>query len=136
MRNVDDEKLSWWKYTVPSWGVCDLACVMRDTRSAAGAERGCVVADDQFAVIPAAFAAAYFGAETPNAGRHYPIPVGHEACQWPEGKMTCRMLDTGARLLLAPFSFRINHWRFVHGEGPPFSKPKEVPAVCPCNRCK
>lgn len=136
MRNVDDEKLSWWKYTQPQWGVCDLTCVWRDTRKASGSEQGgCVVADDQFAVIPAGYAGGYFGTETPNAGRHYPIPAGHENCQWPEGKMTCRMLDTGAKLMLAPFSFRINKWRFVHGEGPPFSKPKDTPAVCPCRHC-
>jgi len=136
MKNVDDEKLSWWKYTQPQWGVCDLACVWRDTRKATDAGAGgCVVADDQFAVIPAAYAGGYFGTETPKADRHYPIPAGHANCEWPEGKMTCRMLDTGAKLMLAPFSFRINKWRFVHGEGPPFSKPKDTPAVCPCSKC-
>jgi len=95
------------------------------------------VADDQFAVLPAAFASAYFKgvAAGSNPSHHYPIPTAHTNCQWPEGQMTCRLLDSGARLVLAPFSFRINHWRFVHGEGPPFSRPSPTPGTCPCTHC-
>ena len=42
MRGVEDEMLSWWKYMQPQWGVCDLGCAWRDTRSAVSFHLGCI----------------------------------------------------------------------------------------------
>ena len=50
--------------------------------------------------------------------------------------MTCRLLDSGARLQLVPLSYRINHWRFVKpGMKPPFTSPSSLPSAGPIG-CK
>ncbi len=137
MMYVEDEKLSWWKYKDPDNGSCDLACKWRDTgMPTSGEKASCAVADDQFAVIPAEYAGNYFGTTiVDNPSSHYPMPVGHQRCEWAEGKITCQILDSGARLMIAPFSFRINRWRYTHGLGPPFTQPSKFAGVCPCRHC-
>lgn len=75
----------------------------------------CFVADDQVAYIPAQFAAVYFdSADTgahrtparsarlprPARGSHFAAFAGMAACQWPEGVVTCRLLEAGVRLAM------------------------------------
>lgn len=58
-----------------------------------------------------------------------PVVQGHERCQWPEGAVTCRLLDAGARLEpLRGVSFRIvSHTKLTK---PPQNRPREAPHVC------
>lgn len=136
MMAVDDEKLSWWAYRDTDFASCDLGCAWRDTGWTSRRDDGaCALADDQFAVIPAQFSAQYFGTVKVESGMHYLMPKGHQNCEWAEGEITCQILDAGARLMIAPFSFRINKWQFTHGLGPPFTRPSPHPNVCQCTRC-
>eukprot|EP01051_Picozoa_sp_SAG22_P010520 SAG22_NODE_952_length_6343_cov_3.567265_2_plen_568_part_00 len=147
---VQEERLAWWMYQKPQWGVCDLPCVWRASTgqklppaaAMAGAKlQGCAVVDDQFAIFAPKWFASYFvgpggrqGLAAPPAMQ--PCVKGHEKCGWPEGKMTCRLLDAGARLQLVPLSYRINHWRFVSQKmGPPFTRPSALPSAGPIG-CK
>lgn len=70
-------------------------------------------------------------APKPVAGRHYAVVQGHERCQWPEGQLTCRLLDAGARLEPLRVSFRIMaHARLNGGDHPPQTGPRPTPHVC------
>ena len=56
---------------------------------------------------------------------------GHERCQWPEGQLTCRLLDAGARLEPLRVSFRIvAHTKLNNGNHPPQTGPRDSPHVC------
>lgn len=60
-----------------------------------------------------------------------PVVQGHERCQWPEGQLTCRLLDAGARLEPLRVSFRIvAHTRLYKGNHPPQTGPRDKPHVC------
>jgi uncharacterized Zn-binding protein involved in type VI secretion len=58
--------------------------------------------------------------------------TGHERCQWPEGQVTCRLLDAGIRLEpLRGVSFRIvAHTKLNKGNHPPQTGPRSLPHVC------
>ena len=91
--------------------------------------------DDQFAYVPAAFAPAYFGTaltdQRTGGNRHYSVPNTHTSCMWPEGQLTCRLLDAGARLEPLRVSFRIMaHARLNGGDPPPQTGPRPTPHVC------
>lgn len=155
--NVDDEYLSWWDYRGAgrAGAVCGadetgMACVMRDGGGPAPASAKCVLVDDQFAYIPRVFAETFFrqDAQPPasfhggnqnaaaKGGKHYPVVAGHDRCQWPEGQVTCRLLDAGARLEPLRISFRIvAHTRLNKGDHPPQTRPRSAleggPHVCP-----
>lgn len=154
--NVDDEYLSWWDYRGAGrpGAVCGadetgMACVMRDGGGPAPASAKCVLVDDQFAYIPRVFVDTFFrqDEEPPAASRgsnenaakkgakHYAVVAGHDRCQWPEGQVTCRLLDAGARLEPLRVSFRIvAHTRLNKGDHPPQTRPRSVieggPHVC------
>ena len=67
------------------------------------------------AIIPARFAAAYFNdadadysAHGSAAQQYFPIVAGGTACQWPEGRLTCRLLEAGARLGLVDIALNLH----------------------------
>eukprot|EP01052_Picozoa_sp_SAG31_P040961 SAG31_NODE_6076_length_2180_cov_2.122537_2_plen_466_part_00 len=137
-QKVEDEMMSWWHYEGKE-SVCGdqqqgITCVWHDTqKTAEGAQ--CVLLDDQFAYIPAGLlAAVYFG--VPPVGmqkfRHFPLVHGNEKCQWPEGALTCRLLEApGGRLEPMAVSFRIFAMTKLNGgKAPPTTHPREVPHVC------
>ena len=100
------------------WGLCahpvssDADAFVSGAVSLTMVPEKCMVLDDQLAFIPARYAAAYFGgtaytnASASNSASlnnttavHYlPMVAGNAACQWPEGMVTCRLLEAGARL--------------------------------------
>lgn len=63
--------------------------------------------------VPAAFAGAYFGAAEPQQHaqyhnkRNFSMPSPHASCEWPEGKLTCRVLEAGARLQVLRVATRL-----------------------------
>lgn len=63
--------------------------------------------------VPAAFAGAYFGAAEPQHDplnhnrRNFSMPSRHASCEWPEGKLTCRVLEAGARLQVLRVATRL-----------------------------
>ena len=80
------------------------------THASAAAPTGCALISDQFAYIPSELAAVYFtGRMDPNFKadgkdaqglRHYGkarggIPKSHWQCEWPEGLLTCAIMDHG-----------------------------------------
>jgi hypothetical protein len=78
----------------------------------------CLVIDDMFAVVPARFAPGYFaGRPAPAApggaapgldDDAYPAVAGFASCQWPEGALTCRVQESGARLALLSLPIILN----------------------------
>ena len=137
-QHVGDESMSWWHYDGKE-SVCGAkqegnVCRWHDTAALAeGAE--CLLLDDQFGYVPAgSLAAVYFGvaAVGGRAFKHFPLVHGNEKCQWPEGALTCRLLEApGGRLEMMAVSFRIVVMtKLNNGRAPPTTNPSMRPHVC------
>ena len=85
-----------------------------------GGASSCLLLTDQFAYIPGGWAAAYFTSVGPE-GRPPPPPAGspratgaapplvesHQNCEWPEGRLTCGLVDAGLPMRVLRLPARI-----------------------------
>eukprot|EP01052_Picozoa_sp_SAG31_P016371 SAG31_NODE_1081_length_10014_cov_16.919617_6_plen_457_part_00 len=75
----------------------------------------CLLLTDQFAYIPGAWTKTYFtsvGPESrppppPPTATKYALIEGHHNCEWPEGRITCGLMDNGVALRIMRLHARI-----------------------------
>jgi hypothetical protein len=93
----------------------DHNCVWRGSQQSI-ASGACLLMSDQLAYIPGALGAAYFlavndsRANVPPPGVSYPLVGGHEKCAWPEGQLTCGLMDNNVRVKALRIHARISKW--------------------------
>eukprot|EP00299_Pterocystis_sp_00344_P014389 c7122_g1_i1.p1 GENE.c7122_g1_i1~~c7122_g1_i1.p1 ORF type:complete len:118 (+),score=22.92 c7122_g1_i1:601-954(+) len=113
--------MSFWGYD----DICHNSCVWRDSHERIyDRSVSCFLLDDQFAYIPRKFADHYFGVLDKSAPlRHAPIIL----IGAPEDVITKRVVDSGAKLNVTEFVFRVMHYLTW---APPFSAPLLEGGAC------
>ena len=89
-------------------------CGWRGTPAGEQAFESCLLITDQFAYIPGSRAAAYFTSvgegnrpPPPPEGLSFQLVASHNGCEWPEGRLTCGLLDAGVPLRVLRVHARI-----------------------------